>query len=186
MQPGLAWQTSLSDPTKPSSTYPISLGPFFLKVLQGKPSTPCKGFKWLVLIVTTSRLVEINLGVMCYSMPVVCGYFVGRLSSLGKSLSSWVHERRARRYGSSDGSASHAPDKDALVPPSLPQPTPTATLTGVRKFINNLYRSGARTYGRDTTALSTFNETSTPVMDYHEHLRAQKSQPTFSRGHEQV
>lgn len=120
-------------------------------------------------------------------MPVIFGYFVGRVSNLGKSLSSWVQQRRARRYGSNNSSSNLDPYGNAAsIPPHLTKPMPTSTMTSARRFFHKIHRSRAETTYRDTTTTGTYDEPATPLVDYHEHLRAQNSLGKMNRGIERV
>lgn len=132
-----------------------------------------------------SSILEINLGVICHSMPVISGVFVGRITALSKDWRVLLEERRARRCGLNGSSANLAPNRlDALSPPQLSQSTPTGTLTWVRKYIQDVYRSATGSSHRDSTAVDTNNGPSTPVMDYHEFLRTENSRANLKQGSE--
>lgn len=125
-------------------------------------------------------ILEINLGVICHSMPVISGIFVGRVTTLGKH---WMEERRARRCGLNGSSASRAPNSiDTMTPPQLSQETPSGALTWVRQYIQNVYRSATGSSYRDSTAVVTNNGPATPVMDYHEFLRTENSRANLKQG----
>ncbi|KAK7949503.1 hypothetical protein PG988_016142 [Apiospora saccharicola] len=102
---------------------------------------------------------EIAIGLIALSMPVVLAQFVGRLTDLGKSLSSWIHNLRTppqsnvdndnESYSNLAGEAEADEDSqrqgEAEHPRQQlpPQKIPNATLSGMRKFIRNLQRSRA-------------------------------------------
>ncbi|KAK8041719.1 hypothetical protein PG993_006242 [Apiospora rasikravindrae] len=97
-------------------------------------------------------LAEINVGLIALSMPVVLAQFVGRLTDLGKSLSSWIRNRRTPPHSGVDSDESYsnlAPAAEADQSQGrpgqqqLPQKIPNATLSGMRKFIRNIQRSSA-------------------------------------------
>ncbi|KAI1376583.1 hypothetical protein F4677DRAFT_418981 [Hypoxylon crocopeplum] len=138
-------------------------------------------FSWTIVPVYITSILEINVGLICLSMPVIFVLFVGRFTNLSNTLSSWVGERRARRHGSGESSAHLTPDHS--VSPQLPSVlSPTPTLTGMRKFIRNLYRSGAQSSGHDTT-LPTFDDLTTADFSYHAQLKTIRSSHTErSRG----
>lgn len=116
-------------------------------------------------------------------MPVISGVFVSRITALGKHWRILLEERRARRRGLNGSSANLAPNSiDTLTPPQLSQSTPTGTLTGVRKFIQNIYRSATGSSYRGSTAVITNNGPATPVMDYHEFLRTENSRANLKQG----
>lgn len=107
-------------------------------------------------------------------MPVVCAYFVGRITHLGQSLRSWVKERRARPFKPIEGpsSASLAPNGVATsTPPRLSESTPAATLTGVRKFIRNFYRSDTDSSAGDQMTVALYSDLASTDLDYHDQLR---------------
>lgn len=52
-------------------------------------------FTWTIVPVYATSLTEINVGLLCHSLPVIFVLFTGRYSNLSKSLSSWVRERRS-------------------------------------------------------------------------------------------
>lgn len=119
----------------------------------------------------TNSIVEINVGIICHSMPIVLVPFVGHLAHLGNSLGSWVRERRERRHGS-DESYSNLTAPDDSTTPQLPEVPSRANLTGMRTFVRNLYRSGAQTSRREETTLPTFNELTSADLSYHIQLKS--------------
>lgn len=118
-------------------------------------------------------MTEINVGLVALSMPAVSAQFLGRLTEMGKSLSSWIRSRRTPQHSHADGGESssnlaqgahdrNSPNATPATPPAdtapsdqqLPQ-VPNATLSGMRKFIRNLQRSRVATSSSSATALAT-------------------------------
>lgn len=134
----------------------------------------CIRYKGFVLTTRITSLAEISVGLACLSMPVVFSLLIGRIADWGQSLRSWVKERRARRYGSdeSPSSDSLAPDCTAThTPPRLSESTPTSALTGIRRFIKNIYRSEAGNSVNDGTHVTSYNDLASRDLSYHDQLR---------------
>ncbi|KUJ19298.1 uncharacterized protein LY89DRAFT_780274 [Mollisia scopiformis] len=132
-------------------------------------------FSWTIVPVYATSIVEINVGLMCHSMPIVLFQFVTRLSHIGTSLSSWIRERRERRRSPAESSSNLAASADEdNPPPQLPEvPSGNNNLTGIRTFVQNIYRSGAQTSKREETVLPTFKEELTSVdPSYHHGLKS--------------
>lgn len=115
-------------------------------------------------------MAEINVGLVALSMPVVSAQFIGRLTEIGKSLSSWIRSRRTPQHsqaGDGESSSNLTPGTHTTPPtpagaaasPSdqqqLPQ-VPSATLSGMRKFIRNLQRSRVATSSSTTAPATSF------------------------------
>lgn len=142
---------------------------------------------------------EINVGLVALSMPVVLAQSVGHLADIGRSLSSWIRSRRTPPHSGvgSESASDLAPgeaaaDHHAQRAPGgqqqlLPQQTPNATLSGMRKFIRNLQRSrvassssaprgplsGDDTIDRDdSNYLRTFEDLTSADFSYHIQLKA--------------
>lgn len=112
---------------------------------------------------------EVSMGLISLSLPVVLALFVSRVTDLGRTLSSWV--RRSREHlisGESTSSFTLAGSRTAA--PELPQHEPGSGLPGLRKFIRNLNRSRAQ-QTEPGTVLSTFNDLNTADMSYHAQLK---------------
>ncbi|KAI3343369.1 hypothetical protein F4824DRAFT_485113 [Ustulina deusta] len=85
-------------------------------------------FSWTIVPVYATTLVELNLALICHSIPVVFVVFFGRFTSLGKSVSSWVRERRSPRQSpqpSGRDSSTHIASDHS--PTSKLPPTPSDT-----------------------------------------------------------
>ncbi|KAK8119585.1 uncharacterized protein PG998_004211 [Apiospora kogelbergensis] len=65
--------------------------------------------------------IEISMGIICLSLPVVLALFVSRITDLGRTLSSWV--RRSRDHlGSGESTSNLSPDGSRHAEtPRLPQ-----------------------------------------------------------------
>lgn len=135
---------------------------------------------------------EINIGLVALSMPVVLAQFVGRLTDLGKSLSSWIHNLRTPPQSDVGGNESYsnlAEEAAESQPRQLPPKIPNATLPGMRKFIRNLQRScgtassaprgsvSARDAVFDDTSnyLRTFDDLTSADFSYHIQLKAMRA-----------
>ncbi|KAI0434888.1 hypothetical protein F5Y09DRAFT_295119 [Xylaria sp. FL1042] len=135
-------------------------------------------FTWTIVPVYATTLVELNIGIVCLSLPVIFILFVGRFTKLSKSLGSWIRERRSPRpspHQSDHASFEHLAGghSDEGGPPQLPpvSDTETSFSTRMRKFIRTIYRSQLdSTRGGDTT-LGTFDDQATGKYDYHVHLK---------------
>ncbi|KAI1151319.1 hypothetical protein F4825DRAFT_477281 [Nemania diffusa] len=72
-------------------------------------------FSWTIIPVYATSLIEINVGLFCYSLPVVSALFASRLTSLSKSFGSWIRERRSPQpspEGSANGSSESLANDD--------------------------------------------------------------------------
>ncbi|KAK8042858.1 hypothetical protein PG994_013341 [Apiospora phragmitis] len=115
---------------------------------------------------------ELSIGLVALSLPVVIAIFVSRLTDLGRTLSSWV--RRSREHlGSGESTSSLTPDGSRATAgsaPELPQHLPGSGLPGLRKFIRNLNRPRAQK-SEPGTVMSTFNDLTTADISYHAQLK---------------
>ncbi|KAK6853608.1 hypothetical protein PG995_010420 [Apiospora arundinis] len=115
--------------------------------------------------------IEVSMGLISLSLPVVLALFVSRITDLGRTLSSWV--RRSREHlASGESTSSLSPDGSRHAEaPQLPQHRgPSSGLPGMRKFIRNLNRSRAQKT-EPGTVLSTFNDLTTADLSYHAQLK---------------
>ncbi|KAI1123698.1 hypothetical protein F5Y10DRAFT_285804 [Nemania abortiva] len=131
-------------------------------------------FSWSIIPSYATSLAEINVGLFAYSMPVVSALFASRFTTLSKSFGSWIRERRSPRP-SLEGSAG-----DGEVP-RLQSIQSETVLSGVGKFICNIYRSGVRTSVRETT-LATADDLDLSKIDYNLYLKDIESQQTKEIG----
>jgi hypothetical protein len=76
---------------------------------------------WYGIYILMTGLIEVNLGMVCLSMPVVLALFVGRVTAFGQSLGSWVNVRKAQRQGAGDSASDLAPDGNESGPDSSPE-----------------------------------------------------------------
>ncbi|KAI1351315.1 hypothetical protein F5Y01DRAFT_128582 [Xylaria sp. FL0043] len=135
-------------------------------------------FTWTIVPVYATTLVELNIGIVCLSLPVIFILFVGRFTKLSKSLGSWIRERRSPRPSphqsdhASGSSEQLAGESDDGGPPRLPpvSDTETSFSTRMRKFIRTIYSSQSESTRGDTT-LGTFDDQATGKYDYHMHLK---------------
>ncbi|KAI0894208.1 hypothetical protein F4806DRAFT_134787 [Annulohypoxylon nitens] len=82
---------------------------------QNKKAFDRSDFTWTIVPIYATSLTEINVGLLCHSLPVVFVLFVSRLTNLSKSISSWIRERRSPRQSVGDSSSNLAP-QDSAVP----------------------------------------------------------------------
>ncbi|KAK8090431.1 hypothetical protein PG997_005392 [Apiospora hydei] len=152
-------------------------------------------FSWNIVPVYATCMAEINIGLIALSLPVVLAQFVGRLTDLGKSLSSWVRNRRTPPHSGVDDDESYsnlAPEEADQSQQQLPQKIPNATLSGMRKFIRNLQRSHAASAPRASLSghdvlsdnnshyVRTFDDLTSADFSYHVQLKAMRdSQSTI-------
>ncbi len=120
-----------------------------------------------------NSLVELNVGLMCHSLPVVCVLFMGRFTDIGKSISSWIRQRRCPRPGAGESSSNLAPE-DSVTPQISPTPN-DAGFSGMRKFGRNISRSRAQSSARRDAAFMTFNDLTSTDLSYHLQLKAIQS-----------
>ncbi|CAG8959239.1 hypothetical protein HYFRA_00012597 [Hymenoscyphus fraxineus] len=135
-------------------------------------------FSWTLVPVYATTLVEINVGLMCHSMPVVFVPLFSRFKEMGNSLSSWIREIRKRRPSSAE-SYSNLASPENHTPPLIPEIPSNNNLSGIRTFVRNIYRSGVQTSTREEATLSTFNELTRADISYHTELKAM--QPSQSK-----
>ncbi|KAK7958042.1 hypothetical protein PG996_010517 [Apiospora saccharicola] len=131
-----------------------------------------KDVTWTGQWVLMTSACEVNLGIVCLSMPVVLALFVGRITAFGQSLGSWVNLRKAQRHGAGDSASNLSPsdgNESAPEAPELPSKRiPDPKLGGMRKFIRNLNRSRV---DNSTTVMSTFNDLTSADFSYHHQLK---------------
>ncbi|KAK8059272.1 hypothetical protein PG996_009202 [Apiospora saccharicola] len=128
-------------------------------------------FSWSSgIAVYATCYIEVSMGLISLSLPVVLALFVSRITDLGRTLSSWV--RRSREHlASGESTSSLTPAGSRAAAPELPQhQTPGSGLPGLRKFIRNLNRSRAQ-QTEPGTVMSTFNDLTTADLSYHAHLK---------------
>ncbi|KAK7908815.1 NAD(P)-binding protein [Apiospora marii] len=157
------------------------------------------------IFLTGLLMAEINVGLVALSMPVVLAQFVGRLTDIGRSLSSWIRARRTPPHSvvGSESASDLAPaeagaDHAAQRPPGggqqqqlPPRPIPNPTLSGMRKFIRNLQLSraaasasrggslsghgGATIRDDNSNYLRTFDDLTSADFSYHIQLKAMRA-----------
>ncbi|KAI0903202.1 hypothetical protein F4824DRAFT_493250 [Ustulina deusta] len=101
-------------------------------------------FTWTIIPVYATSLVEINVGLLCYSMPVVSALFVSGFTSLSRSFGSWIRERPSPRpspEGSTGESSAHLANGDNEVPHLQSVPNETSSFSGmhISEIEYNLY-----------------------------------------------
>lgn len=123
-----------------------------------------------------NSLVELNVGLICLSLPVVFVLFVGRFTSLSESVSSWIRERRSPRQstGEGDSSANLSPGGSATPPQLSPVPSGTR-FSGMRKFIRDIYHSRTGPSARGGATLTTFDDLTSADLSYHLQLKTMQS-----------
>ncbi|KAI0386309.1 hypothetical protein F5Y04DRAFT_289987 [Hypomontagnella monticulosa] len=67
-------------------------------------------FTWTIVPVYATSLTEINVGLICLSLPVLSALFVGQFSNFSKSMTSWVGERRGVQPGAGESASNLTPD----------------------------------------------------------------------------
>ncbi|KAK8033506.1 hypothetical protein PG991_002904 [Apiospora marii] len=124
---------------------------------------------WSGIAIYATCYIEVSMGLVCLSLPVMLALFVSRITDLGRTLSSWV--RRSREHlASGESTSSLTPAGSRAAAPELPQHVPGSGLPGLRKFIRNLNRSRAQ-QTEPGTVMSTFNDLTTADMSYHAQLK---------------
>ncbi|KAI1135576.1 hypothetical protein F5Y05DRAFT_421263 [Hypoxylon sp. FL0543] len=91
-------------------------------------------FTWTIIPVYATSLVEINIGLFCYCLPVVLVSFASRFTRLSRSFGSWVRERRSPRpspQGSAGESSANLANGDPEPPQLQSFPSDTSSLTGM-------------------------------------------------------
>ncbi|KAK8080786.1 hypothetical protein PG997_008604 [Apiospora hydei] len=87
---------------------------------------------WSGIAIYITCYIELSIGLVALSLPVVIALFVSRITDLGRTLSSWV--RRSREHLGSGESASSLTPEGSCVPtaaPELPQHVPESGLPGM-------------------------------------------------------
>ncbi|KAI0118252.1 hypothetical protein GGR51DRAFT_498611 [Nemania sp. FL0031] len=141
-------------------------------------------FTWTIIPVYATSLVEINVGLFCVSMPAVSALFASRFTGLSKSFGSWIRERRSPQpspQGSAGGSSTNLANEGIEAPRLQPTPNDTNSFSGMRKFIHNIYRSGARTSVRETTTIAA-DDLDISEIDYNLHIKNMQSRQTDGNG----
>ncbi|KAI2615507.1 hypothetical protein GGR54DRAFT_292718 [Hypoxylon sp. NC1633] len=127
-------------------------------------------FTWTIVPVYATSLAEINVGLLCHSLPVVFVLFIGRFSSLGKSVSSWIRERRSPPQSVGDSSPNSAPyDR---VAPHFPDTQSDAGFSRIRKFIRDVYSSRIQSSARGETGFTAYEDLTSVDLSYHVQLKA--------------
>ncbi|KAK8048181.1 hypothetical protein PG994_009911, partial [Apiospora phragmitis] len=145
-------------------------------------------------------MAEINVGLIALSMPVILAQFVGRLTGMGKSLSSWIRNRRTPPHSIvGDASDSDLTTAGADQSPRTPHrqlphhQIPDATLSGMRKFIRNLQGSRAASASRGSFSghdgvnhnyshnMGTFDDLTSADFSYHVQLKAMRASESTTR-----
>ncbi|RYP18843.1 hypothetical protein DL765_003723 [Monosporascus sp. GIB2] len=134
-------------------------------------------YTWTIIPVYATSLIEINVGLICLSLPVVFVLFVGRFTSLSKSVSSWIKERRSPRQNAGESSSNLSPG-DSATPPQLSSIPSDTSFSGMRKFIRNIYRSRAQPSAREEATLTTFDDLTSADLSYHLQLKTIQSKQT--------
>ncbi|KAF2964590.1 hypothetical protein GQX73_g8972 [Xylaria multiplex] len=130
-------------------------------------------FSWTIIPVYATSLIEINVGLFCYSMPVVSALFASRFTSLSRSFGSWIRERRSPRpspQGSAGESSANLANSDTEAPQLQSISNDTSSFSGMRKFIHNIYRSGAHPSVRETTTTAA-DDLDISEIDYNFHIK---------------
>ncbi|KAK7955974.1 uncharacterized protein PG986_005196 [Apiospora aurea] len=130
-------------------------------------------FSWTSgIAIYATCYIELSMGLVSLSLPVVLALFVSRVTDLSRTLSSWV--RRSREHlASGESTSSLYPEGSraaAATAPELPQHATSPGLPGMRKFIRNFNRSRAQG-SEPGVVLSTFNDLTTADFSYHAQLK---------------
>lgn len=119
-------------------------------------------------------IIEINVGLICLSLPVVFILFVGRLTNFSESVGSWIRERRSPRPSANESTSNLA--QDDIVTPQLPSvPNNPTSLSGMRKFVRNIYHSKAQNSARGETTFTAFDDLVSADVNYHLQLKTLQS-----------
>ncbi|OTA91114.1 hypothetical protein M434DRAFT_389415 [Hypoxylon sp. CO27-5] len=70
-------------------------------------------FTWTIVPIYATSLTEINVGLLCHSLPVIFVLFVGRFSNHSESMSSWIREGRGHPHGAGESTSNLTPDNAA-------------------------------------------------------------------------
>ncbi|KAI0885804.1 uncharacterized protein GGS22DRAFT_162053 [Annulohypoxylon maeteangense] len=148
-----------------------------LIIRQNKKIFDLSDFTWTIVPVYATSLAVINVGLICHSLPVVFVIFVGRFTNLSKSVSSWIRERRSPHQSAGDSASNLAANDSAA--PHLPSTPGDSTLSGIRKFIHDIYRSVVQNSEHGETTLTTYNDLTPADLSYHAQLRSMQSKQTL-------
>ncbi|KAI0099088.1 hypothetical protein GGR51DRAFT_576464 [Nemania sp. FL0031] len=113
-------------------------------------------FSWTEVPVYATALVEINVGLLCHSLPVLSVLFAGRFTDLGKSLSSWIRERRSPRQTPQQSPRPSGDENTPDIAPNTNSPeghTPAPgneTAAGDLKTVDYHYHRQVKSYSRQT------------------------------------
>lgn len=95
--------------------------------------------------------------------------FVGRLTNFSESVGSWIRERRSPRASASGSTSNLA--QDDIVTPHPPVPNNPTSLSGMRKFVRNIYHSKAQNSARGETTFTAFDDLVSADVNYHLQLK---------------
>ncbi|KAI1660722.1 hypothetical protein F4813DRAFT_348130 [Daldinia decipiens] len=103
-----------------------------LIIRQDKKLFDLSDFSWTIVPVYATSIVEINVGLICLSLPIIFVQFVGRFTNLSKSVRSWIRERRSHHQSSNESSPNLTPSDN--VAPHIPSVQSDTGLSGMRSF----------------------------------------------------
>ncbi|KAK6957323.1 hypothetical protein Daesc_000106 [Daldinia eschscholtzii] len=146
-----------------------------LIIRQDKKIFDRSDFTWTIVPVYMTSLVEINIGLICLSLPVIFVLFLGRFTNISRSVRSWIRQRQSPHQSSNESVLNFTPS-DSEAPRIQSTPSDTS-LSGLRKLIHNVYRSGARSSARGTN-VTTYDELISVDLNYHAHLKTMKARET--------
>ncbi|KAI1816759.1 hypothetical protein GGS20DRAFT_536100 [Poronia punctata] len=129
-------------------------------------------FSWTVVPVYATTLLELNIGLICLSLPVIFVIFIGRFAKLGEAFGSWIRERRTPQHSRCSRDSPERTANQVEVTPQL-SPTPdngSKSPPRVRQLVRSIYRSYL-TSAHLETVLGTFDGTVTGSHEYHAHLK---------------
>ncbi|KAI0376488.1 hypothetical protein F5Y04DRAFT_266381 [Hypomontagnella monticulosa] len=121
-------------------------------------------FSWTIVPLYVTSLIELNAGLMCLSMPVVFVLFVGRLTHLSNSFSSWI-DARLPHHGSGGSEGYSDLVAEGIVKPKK-------ILTGMRDLASSVRRSVVRgTEHRENNSATLDEGLTSAEYSYHHQLR---------------
>ncbi|OTB13139.1 hypothetical protein K445DRAFT_14129 [Daldinia sp. EC12] len=103
-----------------------------LIIRQDKKIFDRSDFTWTIVPVYMTSLVEINVGLICLSLPVIFVLFLGRFTNISRSVRSWIRQRQSPHQSSNESVLNFTPsDSEAPRIQSTPSDTSFSGLLDV-------------------------------------------------------
>ncbi|KAI1475540.1 hypothetical protein F4774DRAFT_276503 [Daldinia eschscholtzii] len=103
-----------------------------LIIRQDKKIFDRSDFTWTIVPVYMTSLVEINVGLICLSLPVIFVLFLGRFTNISRSVRSWIRQRQSPHQSSNESVLNFTPS-DSEAPRIQSTPSDTS-FSGLRSF----------------------------------------------------